>query len=494
MNIDVQTIFWMDAFLYLMLHAAIWYGLARYRSPLVLLWSLSGILSALGVLVLGSRGLLSTEIVVFAGLLFMALGNLGRQLALRSLEGPANRTWRWGMVSFNGLYLLGSYAYYFSGGTEAGVMLIFYGFYTFNCFEYVVSGRRIAATHDPVGSRSVILAGWLLVISLGIKFVALLGGWGAADLYELAWDQVVVFGGQFVAITLLCVGFMQIFVERMHKARIEAEQSLAREQERSALFRQHSEDLSVLLSEREEIIRQLTLSNKSAGMGALVASIAHELNQPLTTIVLKTELIDIQLSKKTATDSTDHEVRKLATLIQDDTRHAAAIIRTLRSLFSTGKGAFERMDLACLAHDVIQIVRARAEKCHIALDIDLRTPLPMTGDVTQLQQVLLNLLNNAIDALDDKQAADGVIRVQGVAEPGWVTLTIADNGSGIDPSQHEDVFSLFKTSKSQGMGVGLWLSQSIASSHRGHLTFESEAGQGATFSLRLPSDELVTNS
>jgi signal transduction histidine kinase len=249
----------------------------------------------------------------------------------------------------------------------------------------------------------------------------------------------------------------------------------------------------VLLSEREEIIRQLTLSNKSAGMGALVASIAHELNQPLTTIVLKTELIDIQLSRKTATDSTDHEVRKLATLIQDDTRHAAAIIRTLRSLFSTGKGAFERMDLACLAHDVIQIVRARAEKCHIALDIDLRTPLPMTGDVTQLQQVLLNLLNNAIDALDDKQAADGVIRVQGVAEPGWVTLTIADNGSGIDPSQHEDVFSLFKTSKSQGMGVGLWLSKSIASSHRGHLTFESEAGQGATFSLRLPSDELVTN-
>ena len=133
MNIDVQTIFWMDAFLYLMLHAAIWYGLARYRSRLVLLWSLSGILSALGVLVLGSRGLLSTEFVVFAGLLFMALGNLGRQLALRSLEGPANRPWLWGMVSFNGLYLLGSYAYYFSVGTEAGVMMIFYGFYTFNC-------------------------------------------------------------------------------------------------------------------------------------------------------------------------------------------------------------------------------------------------------------------------------------------------------------------------------------------------------------------------
>jgi signal transduction histidine kinase len=284
---------------------------------------------------------------------------------------------------------------------------------------------------------------------------------------------------------------MQIFVERMHKARIEAEQSLAREQERSTLFRQHSEDLSVLLSEREEIIRQLTLSNKSAGMGALVASIAHELNQPLTTIVLKTELIDIHLSRKEAIDSTDHELRKLANLIQDDTRHAAAIILTLRSLFSTGKGAFERMDLACVAHDVIQIVRARAEKYAIALDIDLRTPLPMTGDVTQIQQVVLNLLNNAIDALIEKPAAHGVIRIQGDAEPGWVVLTIADNGGGIASSQHEDIFSLFKTSKSQGMGVGLWLSRSIASSHRGHLTFESELGQGAIFSLSLPSEEFM---
>ena len=133
--------------------------------------------------------------------------------------------------------------------------------------------------------------------TLGIKTAALLGGWGAVDLYEVSWDQAVVFGGQFVAVTMLSVGFMQIFVDQIHKGQIQAEQGLAREQERSALLLQHSEDLSVLLSEREEIIRQLTLSNKSAGMGALVASIAHELNQPLTTIVLKTELIESHLQR-----------------------------------------------------------------------------------------------------------------------------------------------------------------------------------------------------
>ena len=97
MNIDVQTIFWMDAFLYLMLHAAIWYGLARYRSGLVTIWSVSGLFSALGVWVLGCRGILPTDAVVFWGVLFMALGNFGRQAALRSLDGPANRRWLWGM-------------------------------------------------------------------------------------------------------------------------------------------------------------------------------------------------------------------------------------------------------------------------------------------------------------------------------------------------------------------------------------------------------------
>jgi signal transduction histidine kinase len=81
--------------------------------------------------------------------------------------------------------------------------------------------------------------------------------------------------------------------------------------------------------------------------------------------------------------------------------------------------------------------------------------------------------------------------VTGEARPGLVELKIADNGRGIDPAQHDDVFALFKTSKSQGMGVGLWLSQSIVTSHRGQLSLQSAPGQGAVFSLTLPSHEYV---
>ena len=296
------------------------------------------------------------------------------------------------------------------------------------------------------------------------------------------------------AVTMLSVGFMQIFVDQMHKAQIHAEQGLAREQERSTLLRQHSQDLSTLLSEREEIIRQLTLSNKSAGMGALVASIAHELNQPLTTIVLKTELIESHLLRNRDPQAALAEAHKLADLIREDTRHAAAIIRALRSMFATGRGEYARLDLAQTVRDVVDIVSAHAKRSHIAFDIDLTEPLMLTGDPTQLQQVVLNLLNNAVDALVEKPGQPSRIAISGKVLTDWVELHIADNGCGISEAQKQDIFALFKTSKSQGMGVGLWLSQSIVESHGGRLSFESVAGQGTVFLLALPSHEYVLGS
>jgi signal transduction histidine kinase len=222
-----------------------------------------------------------------------------------------------------------------------------------------------------------------------------------------------------------------------------------------------------------------------------VASIAHELNQPLTTIVIKTELIENHLRKKEDVPESLAQAHKLAQLIRDDTRHAAAIIRTLRSMFATGKGEFARLDLATVVGDVIRVVRPRAERSGIVLDVHLQTPLCLTGDPTQLQQVVLNLLNNAVDALVEQPASPSRIRVTGEIRPGFVDLKVADNGHGIDTSQHHDVFALFKTSKSQGMGVGLWLSQSIVSSHRGQLSFQSTPGQGAVFLLSLPSHAYV---
>lgn len=489
MNFNMQTVFWMDAFLYLMLYAAIWYGMARFRSPRVVLWSVSGIASALGLCLLGSRGWISYSLIVVLGQFLMAAGNWGRQIALRSLDGPPSAQWMWWSGLANVVYLGLSYGLHFSGAPESTIVLLFYFFYTINCADYCWSGRRIARTHDAIGANAVYWAGCVLVGTLGIKTLALLTAWGATDLYAVSWDNFVVFAGQFVAMVMLNVGFMQIYVDKHHRAKIEVERKLASEHERSAMALRHSEALGVLLLERDEIIRQLTLSNKSAGMGALVASFAHELNQPLTAILLHAELLQSKLARfpNDPLMSDLPMLRSVADCIVSDTQRSADIIRKLRNLFRLSKGEKADMRVDQLVLDVASLLHVQLQASEILLTTDFSTELRFFGDATQLQQVVLNLFNNAMDALNEKRPLYPQLKIWGFEQEGFLVLHVQDNGKGIPVELQDEIFSLFKTSKSQGMGVGLWLSRAIVESQGGQLNFKSDPGWVTVFTMRLPS-------
>lgn len=484
----------MYAVLYLMLHGIIWFSLSRYQSRLVTQWSAAGMVSATGLALLGCQGVLPEWLVACLGQTLMAAGNFVRQYVLRSTDGPAGRRW----IAWNGAlhlaYLSLNGWLFFSGASHRSMMLVFFLFYALICVDFVFSGRVIGERRQTSGAMAIQLGGLVFSVSLTFKAFTLLAGLGAQDLYAPGWDQVALFACQILAISLLNFGFVQMLMDQFQQERSQVEQALVQQRQQATEAQLKSIDQATLLREREEIIRQLTLSNKSAGMGALVASIAHELNQPLTTIVLKTELIESHLQRNPDPESAMTEAHKLADLIREDTRHAAAIIRTLRSMFTTGKGEYARFDLVKLVQDVVNIVRSHAKRCDIAIDMDLPQPMMLTGDPTQLQQVVLNLLNNAIDARVEQPVEPSRIAISGQLRPGWLELRIADNGCGISEAQKADVFALFKTSKSQGMGVGLWLSQSIVESHGGRLTFESEAGQGTVFLLALPAHEYVLGS
>jgi signal transduction histidine kinase len=388
----------------------------------------------------------------------------------------------------NVVFLALSYALHFSGAPESTLMLVFYVFYTFNCLEYFFAGQRIALTHDKKGAHSLMWAGLILSGTLGIKTVAMLAGIGSDDLYEASWDHAVVFIGQFTAIMMLCVGFMQIFVEQNHRSQVAIQLQLAREQERAALALQHAEDLSVLLTEREEIIRQLTLSNKSAGMGALVASFAHELNQPLTAVMLQAELVQAKIEEAQRERSLPDldGLQQVVMAIVQDTQRAADIIRKLRHLFRIGRGEHTVLKLDVLVQDVLDLLQSKMKNAGIVSTLEWDANLRLHGDATQLQQVILNLLNNAIDALMESGLPHPELRIRGKVVGQFLELQVQDNGKGIAAECAEDVFSLFKTSKSQGMGVGLWLSRSIVEVHGGRLTFQSVPGRSTVFTLRLP--------
>ena len=487
MQLDIRTIYMMNAVVYLVLHGIIWVSLSRYHSRLVAWWSLWGTVSAAGVVFLGSQGLWPEWMVAVLGQLLMAAGNYGRQYVLRSLNGPVSHRWVWGQALFNVAYLAVNGALFWAGASHLQMMLVFFGFYTLNGLEYLASGRALQRRHGLAGARSLQWSGLVLSGSLAIKLVSLLAGWGAPGLYDPGWDQLVLFAGQVLSISLMNFGLMQILVNQFQQDRARAEHALQAQRERTARAEQETLDLAQVLREREEIIRRLTLSNKTAGMGALMSSIAHEINQPLTTVVLKAELIESYLSDPKYAD----QARLLCAQLRDDAHRAGGLIRTLRGMFTMGRGNFQKINFADLLRDVTQIVRGHAERMGIDLRLDCPAQVPLEGDLTQLQQVVLNLVNNAIHAVSGMQERAPYIQVDCCLQETWVTLRVKDNGRGIDPELRSDVFALFKSPRARGMGVGLWLSRAVVDSHGGTLDFESTPGVGTVFTLRLPAKEYI---
>ena len=504
MQLDVRTIYLMYAVLYLMLHGIIWFSLSRYQSMLVRRWSLAGIVSATGIGLFSLVGVLPDWAVASLGQVLMAAGNFGRQHVLRSVDGPPSARWVWGQGLFHLTYLLFNGSLFSSGASNAQMMLVFFVFYALTCLDFYFSGRAIARRRTTMGALSLQMGGLVFTVSLGIKAIAMSLGWGAQDFYEPGWDQVALFAAQILAVSLLNFGFMQILVDQFQQERSQAESALLLQRERAGLAERQSQQLAKVLREREEIIRQLTLSSKTAGMGALVSGIAHEINQPLTTIVLKSELIETYLH-----DPPDvQEVRKLCSKIREDAHHAGGMIRTLRNMFSMGRGGYGRFDFVELLRSVTDIVRNRTEHLGITLELELPPALKMMGDSTQLQQVVLNLLNNAIEAIQlnrvvrslpghphrqavalESAAVSPRIILQCLLNGSQVELRVQDNGCGILPESREDVFALFKSPANRDMGVGLWLSHSVVEAHGGTLTFESTPGQGTVFLLRMPARE-----
>ena len=480
LNIDARTVVWMIATLYLLIHGAIWSGLARYHNRLVALWSASGMLSALALYALGLRGEISDLWVMLLGVFPLMLGIWGRQMALRKMSHSYNRQWLFQQLLVNGAYVGVTVTMYVNDVADVWHLLWFYGFYTLNSLQYVQVGNAFLAQGKIPGAHAIRRAGWILCISSGVKTIAIWKGWSPVEFYADDPSSIMLYLSRFWAISLINVGFMQAFVGQIHEHRLQAEKALTQEQERTRMLQQQEQAQRALLSEREELIRQLTLSHKSAGMGALVASFAHELNQPLAANLLHAEWLKQKYSDESTPEGT------VAYSLFSDTQRASDIIRKLRAMFRTGKGEFEQIDLTVLVQDVIDILKIPAQEQGIRLRAQLQPHLMILGDAVQLQQVLLNLLQNALHATAQVTQRPTWIHVEAKQEGQMVVVRVVDNGVGIAQDIQGSVFSLFKTTKADGMGIGLWLSRSIVQGHEGELVFDSLPDQQTVFTLRLP--------
>jgi signal transduction histidine kinase len=228
-------------------------------------------------------------------------------------------------------------------------------------------------------------------------------------------------------------------------------------------------------------------------LGALTASIAHEVNQPLAGIVTNAGTCLRALSG----DSPNIQVaREAAQRIARDGHRASEVIARLRALFSKKESTAEPVELNAAAREVIALSLDELQKHGVSLRQEFASDLPrLNGDRVQLQQVILNLLRNASDAMRGvkDRPREMVIRTE-KDDGGCVRLTVQDAGVGINPQDLDRLFEAFYTTKNDGMGMGLSVSRSIIESHSGRLWATPNDGHGATFSFSIPCEARSSKS
>jgi PAS domain S-box-containing protein len=229
-------------------------------------------------------------------------------------------------------------------------------------------------------------------------------------------------------------------------------------------------------------------------LGALTASIAHEVNQPLSGIITNASTC---LRMLAADPPNVDGARETARRTIRDGNRASDVITRLRALFAKKSVTAERVDLNEASREVIALSRSELQRSRVTLRTDFAEDVPsVIGDRVQLQQVILNLLLNASDAMSGvgDHAKHLVIRTR-YDDGDRARLSVQDSGVGIDTQNVDTLFQAFYTTKSEGMGIGLSISRSIIESHHGRLWAETNDGPGATFSFSIPCNaEDVTES
>ncbi len=223
-------------------------------------------------------------------------------------------------------------------------------------------------------------------------------------------------------------------------------------------------------------------------MGAMAASIAHEINQPLQAISANSSAAQRWLSRERPDLD---EARKALKSITQDVHRAGEVIASIRAMLKQDSREKERIAANDLIRDILKLVHSEVRKHQIVLRIDMPKDLPqIVVDRTQVQQVFINLIMNAIDAM--KSVSDHkrlLILRSNLNGPGNVTIAVEDSGAGIDPENLERIFDPFFTTKSEGMGLGLSICRSIVEAHGGRLWASRGTTHGSVFHVELPSGE-----
>lgn len=242
-------------------------------------------------------------------------------------------------------------------------------------------------------------------------------------------------------------------------------------------------DLAKAIEEKDHLLRGLIASNRVIGISALASSLAHQLSQPLTAISLQADRSRRELAKSVDNPLLASSLEEIST----QSGKLAELVQNLRQLFSSRNYEFHAFSLNKACVEILEIVEPTLQSKRIVLIQNLNSePIMAYGDSIQIQQVLINVFNNAIDVIAHSDHLAKEIRLSITKNEEMAILRVQDSGTGIDAALLPSIFDLYKTTKQGGLGVGLWLSKAIMERHQGSITASNNTDGGAIFEIQIP--------
>lgn len=464
--LDVRTVFLIFGLLYLLMPIVTWLLLAGQRSPQVMLWCGGGLLIGYAGILTGFRDSLPEWVYISVAAMLARVSTL---LRIQSLRLDMGIPWRWRWIIL----------------AEASMLTIFQTLYLgmqnnvlraqFNSFVLAVLLLYLALLALRIGTNEQSPSAKWIARVYGLVAVAML--YRVLNLIRLGDNPNLLnegLGGQLLGLSLVLssvvghFGYVGLALDRSMRRELKAASQRARDDEARRLGQQ---------------IAQL---DRQRSLGELSASLGHELNQPLTAILTNAQVAQRGLHSG---QFAGVQLNEFFDKIIHNTRRATQIIERIRGFIRPSAVVAEPVDLNLIVSEVIELVadETRARKVNLMFRAHPEC-LRVMGDPIQLSQIIVNVFRNAIEAMSLVTRRE--LRVVCSRRNGQIVLRICDSGPGFTAEVLEQLGMPFFTTKSNGLGMGISISRSIALQHGGTLTFANagiEEGGGAAAELELPA-------
>lgn len=474
---DVRTLYLIVGTVFFTTPLAILFTLRKHRDNGSTLWCISWFAMGVAALLIAARDSLPAVVSFHLAHIFMMISYVSRTASITfELSGVSQKWFRiirirvWIAVAYVTLF---SVVYAIDTPDNTRIAMV-HSFNFLTCIELLVLTFQLRNKLQNNGSLLIAAMAVLLAFGFGIRALGAASGVGGEGVFGEGIDQVLIMMSAIVGYILGNLGYLQIRTEQILLKNQQISEQLLDLKFLNA-------ELDQVLEQKNSLLRQLSRSSGAAQSGVLISSLVHEIAQPLNALTLNAEYLRRKIEEN---HSESYLVAAADDLLSNISR-VTETVSTVRALFSQKETLMAQMSLTQTVIEVLDLLEPQLTKSGIRLVRKIDQDAQIYGDQIQIRMVLMNLLHNAMDAMQnpgkDKQIVCSIQRTGA-----HVRLEVTDNGPGIASELSSRMWDLYASFKQGGSGIGLWLSRMIIEHHRGLITHSPINPSGAKFTIELP--------